>query len=105
MSSGPPISSQSTAQPLTETERGIAALWQEALEISEPLDPDDNFFGLGGDSVAMVMVELRIKEEFAIEFPPGTMLTTSSLRDLSALVEERARLHRSSGNAVEPTPR
>jgi acyl carrier protein len=74
-------------QSLTETERRIATLWQEALEITQPVGPNDNFFSLGGDSVAMIMVELRIKEEFAVEFPPGAILGTPSLRDLSSMVD------------------
>lgn len=48
---------------------------------------EDNFFALGGDSTAMVMVELRIQEELSIEVPPGAMLNAPSLRELTHLIE------------------
>lgn len=49
---------------------------------------EDNFFALGGDSTAMVMVELRIQEELSVELPPGAMLNAPSLRELAHLVDE-----------------
>jgi acyl carrier protein len=92
-----------TVQPLTETEHKIAALWREALEITESPGANDNFFTLGGDSIAMIMVELRIKEEFAVEFPAGAMLGTPSLRDLSDFVDRWRGSHCSSDNVVMPS--
>jgi acyl carrier protein len=50
--------------------------------------PSDDFFSLGGDSVAMITTELRIKEEFSVDLPDGAMLGISSLRELSQLVEK-----------------
>ena len=75
-------------QPITETERTIAALWKEVLATDESPGPADNFFALGGDSTAMVLVELRIKEEFSVELPVGSMLGAPSVRELSYLVEK-----------------
>lgn len=74
--------------PLTETERAIAMLWKDALQMSEIPTAMDNFFSLGGDSIAMVMVELQIGEEFSVKLPPGAMLVASSLRELSVVVEK-----------------
>jgi acyl carrier protein len=82
-----------TTQPLTETERAIATLWKQVLDTAELPSATDNFFALGGDSTAMVMVELRIKEEFLVELPAGAMLGAPSLRDLSRLIEQCSAQH------------
>lgn len=73
----------------TDLERELAALWQQVLNTESLPRPSDDFFSLGGDSVAMIMAELRIKEEFSVEFPDGAMLGVSSLRELSRLIERR----------------
>ena len=71
---------------LTPTEEILASMWRDALGLCELPRPADNFFALGGDSTAMVMVELRIQEDLSIELPPGSMLSTSSLRELACLI-------------------
>jgi acyl carrier protein len=78
-----------TIRPCAATESAIAALWKEALALSEPPSATDNFFALGGDSTAMVMVELRIQEEFSVELPLGAILNAPSVRELARLIEER----------------
>jgi acyl carrier protein len=70
----------------TEIEHELASLWQQVLNTDFLPRPSDDFFSLGGDSVAMIMAEVRIKEEFSIDFPEGAMLGVSSLRELSLLI-------------------
>jgi acyl carrier protein len=72
----------------TETEHELASLWQQVLNTDSLPRPSDDFFSLGGDSVAMIMAELRIKEEFSVDLPEGAMLGVSSLRELSQLIEK-----------------
>jgi acyl carrier protein len=76
-----------SAEPFTEIERVVARLWQQVLDTPSLPRPLDNFFSLGGDSIAMIMVELRIKEEFSVDLPEGALLSASSLRELSQLIE------------------
>jgi acyl carrier protein len=71
-----------------EVEKALAALWQEVLNTDTLPGPTDNFFSLGGDSIAMIAVELRIKEELSANIPEGAMLSTSSLRELSELISQ-----------------
>jgi len=73
----------------TEIEHKLASLWQQVLNTDFLPRPSDDFFSLGGDSVAMIMTELRIKEEFSVDLPEGAMLSVSSLRELSQLIEQR----------------
>ena len=84
-------SANQPVQPQAETENAIAALWKEVLALPDLPRADDNFFSLGGDSTAMVMVEFRIQEEFSVEIPPGAMLTVPSLRELARLIENCCR--------------
>jgi acyl carrier protein len=82
-------SATETLQSCKATERAVAALWKEVLALPEFPGAEDNFFALGGDSTAMVMVELRIQEEFSVELTPGAMLNAPSLGELVRLIEER----------------
>lgn len=71
----------------TDIEHELASLWQQVLNTDFLPGPSDDFFSLGGDSVAMILAELRIKEEFAIDLPEGAMLGVSSLRELSQFID------------------
>lgn len=73
-------------QTLNVTERVVAELWSEVLQTDALPNADDDFFSLGGDSMSMVALEFRIREEFSVELPPGVILRAPTLRDLSALV-------------------
>lgn len=76
-----------TAPPLSETERAVAELWKEVLIGTETLTATDNFFALGGDSMAMVTVLFRIQEEFSVELSPAAIFNAPSLGELAALVD------------------
>ena len=80
------------AESATDIEREIALIWQQVLGIEALPGPSDDFFSLGGDSVAMIMAELRINQELSVNLPEGVMLGVSSLREFSQLIEERRRL-------------
>jgi acyl carrier protein len=81
------MSSEST-EFSSEIEQELASLWQQVLSTDSLPRPSDDFFSLGGDSVAMIMAELRIREEFSVDLPEGAMLSVSSLRELSQLIEK-----------------
>lgn len=82
-----PKSEHEAAYELTATERAVAALWCEALQMADLPRAPDNFFALGGDSMTMTMLEFRIKEELSVELPAGALFNAPSLRELSALVD------------------
>jgi acyl carrier protein len=95
-----------TSQPLSVTERAVAALWSEVLQTAELPGTTDNFFALVGDSMAMVMLEFRIKEEFSVELPAGALLGAPTLRELSALVYAACGGSRSLGTqSAETSPK
>lgn len=81
------MSADRAGSALTGTERLVAELWHEVLEVSDPLAADDDFFALGGDSVGMVTVLFRIKEEIDIELPAGAIFSAPTLRELASVVD------------------
>jgi len=72
---------------LTSTEREVAAIWCEILQLGTSLHPTDNFFSLGGDSLAMTMVLFRVGEALGVELPAAALLETPELRGFCALVD------------------
>ncbi|GDY33810.1 non-ribosomal peptide synthetase [Gandjariella thermophila] len=76
------------APPLTEPQRVVTKLWSELLQI-ENVGIDDAFFDLGGHSMLLVRLQSRIATELSIEVRVADLLETSTIRELSALLERR----------------
>lgn len=64
----------------------LAALWCEALSRETAIGPEDDFFTLGGDSLAMTIVLFRVKEVLGIDLPPGALLESPSFASFCGLV-------------------
>lgn len=99
-----PVAATATAQ--TPLERLIARVWEEALHVANP-GVRDNFFDIGGNSILVVQVHLRLCEALGREFPLTDLFqhpTISALaRRLGAVdapaagldpIRQRARLQR-----------
>jgi len=88
------IRRQSTAEvsvspDLTATEKTLARIWCELLQVPS-VGPEDNFFDLGGHSLILVLLQLRIREEFAVEIDlddvySGTITLADMARRIDAL--------------------
>jgi acyl carrier protein len=83
----PFATSSNTDRQYGAIEKTIALFWQEALCLPELPQASDNFFALGGDSTAMVMVEQQIQEHYRIDLAPGAILNAPSLSELVRLIE------------------
>jgi amino acid adenylation domain-containing protein len=59
--------------PRTDTEKRIAAIWQEALGL-EGVSVHDNFFEIGGHSLLAMQVISRIKSETGVQLNPRIIL-------------------------------
>ncbi len=69
--------------PRTPVEEWIARLWKEILGI-ENLGRNDNFFALGGHSLAATRLVSRLKSALGVEIPLQAIFEAPTLADLAA---------------------
>ena len=69
--------------PRTETERGIAEIWQRALGV-DSVGVDDNFFDLGGHSLLMTRVHAQLRSRFSTDLALVDLFQYPTVRTLSA---------------------
>ena len=74
------------AEPVTEVEKKLAALWQEILNV-ERVGLFDNFFELGGDSLSAAVMSALFPEHLEVELPLGSVFEAPTIADLAVLVE------------------
>jgi FkbH-like protein len=60
------VTAAGNAQPRTDLEAGLAAIWRELLHV-ESLGIHDNFFALGGHSLLAVQVLSRVRQAWGVE--------------------------------------
>jgi amino acid adenylation domain-containing protein len=83
------------AAPGNETEKAIAALWQEALQI-EDAGIHDNFFDVGGHSIKAARLCSLIFNQFGTRINLKTVFDHPTIAQLAAIVNETEQLkHRS----------
>ncbi len=76
----------SDAVPTSDTELLIAKIWADNLGI-EYVGLNDNFFDLGGHSLAAVKVIVQIKKETGKYLPIGSLFKNPTIAELSRTVE------------------
>ncbi len=92
-SPGPAARTQAAAsgRPLGPVERALAEAWRELLGVDEVAAADD-FFALGGHSLAAVRLFARIRKQFAVDLPLATLFQAPTLGALAAVVAQSAGL-------------
>jgi acyl-coenzyme A synthetase/AMP-(fatty) acid ligase/acyl carrier protein len=76
---------------LPGTQSTLAAVWERVLQPGRPVGPDDDFFGLGGDSMAAVEVMVCLESELGVEIPVDVMFAASNLAELAAELDRLVR--------------
>ena len=74
--------------PLTDTEATIADIWSETFGIPE-IRRHDDFFDLGGDSLASLDISFSIRSAFGVELSPDAFIEHPSLGELAAEVDRK----------------
>ncbi|GIJ62221.1 type I polyketide synthase [Virgisporangium aurantiacum] len=69
-----------------DTEQRLRTLWADIIGRVE-FGSDDDFFDVGGDSVAVVQLVARIRETFGVELGVGAVFESSTLRTLTDELE------------------
>ena len=78
------------ASPRTPTEEALARIWSQLLKIDR-IGIHDDFFHLGGHSLAAMRVAARLYEQFAVEIPVQLLFEATTIAQLSAVVDEKQR--------------
>jgi len=73
----------------SETEEGLAGIWEELLGL-EGIPRSADFFELGGDSLSAVTLILRIGQRFGCDLPLATLLQAPTLEALARHIEQGA---------------
>jgi acyl carrier protein len=76
-------------------EQEIADVWATELGALN-VSPESDFFELGGDSVSMVSMLLKVRDRFSIALPLGALFKSPTLREFSRVVAEASKETRSS---------
>ena len=70
---------------LNAVERTLAQAWRELLGVDE-VRRDDDFFALGGHSLAAVRLFAKIRKRFSVDLPLATLFQAPTLGALAAVV-------------------
>ena len=77
---------RSPAAAMTTTERAVAGIWEEIVE-RRGIGVYDDFFDVGGTSLALMRMLLRVNEHFGVTLNGSEMGEQASISHLSACVE------------------
>lgn len=77
------------AAPTNELERKLANIWEALLGINE-VGVDDNFFDLGGDSLLLLRVQVKIREALEVNLSPAEMFQHPTIGALARRLSQPA---------------
>jgi thioesterase domain-containing protein/acyl carrier protein len=78
-------------EPQSDIERRLAQTWQQVLRI-DAVSRLDDFFDLGGDSLAATTLAAEIEATFGVRFAPGDIINASTVVKQAATVTNRPAL-------------
>jgi hypothetical protein len=79
------VLSSAYVPPNDETERTLAALWQDVLGV-EPVGIHDNFFELGGNSVTGLQIVARVRRDLGVALEVVSLYEAPSVATLARLL-------------------
>jgi acyl carrier protein len=74
------------AAPLSDTEKAIAAIWQDLLAV-EKIGRHDSFFGLGGHSLLAMQFMTKVQATFALQLQLRTLFECPTIERFAASVD------------------
>ena len=78
--------------PGNDTERMLAAIWEDILS-SGPIGVRDDFFLLGGNSFQAVRMFAALSRQTGVNMPVSTLFSAPTIEDLAAMIESGDRDH------------
>jgi pimeloyl-ACP methyl ester carboxylesterase len=79
-------------QPHTDTQRVLAGIWQELLQL-EAIGIDDGFFDVGGTSLLTLQVYDKVRSHYGREFPLFDFSVAPTIRTLAELMDRELAGH------------
>ncbi|HST48442.1 condensation domain-containing protein [Jatrophihabitans sp.] len=76
--------------PGSATLPALTAVWTELLTPATPLQPHDNFFTLGGSSLALARLTTAIQERCGVQVTVRDLYLAPTLDAMASLIDERA---------------
>jgi amino acid adenylation domain-containing protein len=76
------------APPENEAEQVIARVWEELLGVSR-VGRDNNFFDLGGDSLLLIRVHIKLEQAFARPLPVVEMFRHPTVKSLAEYLTDQ----------------
>jgi len=73
--------------PRSDLEAAVAATWQDVLGLPD-VGVHDDFFDLGGHSLAATQIVARLQDSFDVELPPTAVFERPTVAELAATVSE-----------------
>ncbi len=83
----PPVPRRSYRAPVGR-EQDLADIFRDSLSVDR-IGLDDDFFELGGDSLAAVELLVMVDEQFGVQLPPSTLLDAPTVATLAPLLVHR----------------
>ena len=83
----PAASGDTSTPPRTELEKAVAQVWREALGV-DAVGIDDDFFGLGGNSLVAVQLIAALRKEVGVRLPMRSLFELPTVAGLAARIEE-----------------
>ena len=84
----------------------LLGLWHELLQLpTGTLSIDDSFFNVGGHSILLSSLLLRVREQFGRSLPLNSFFEMPTIRTLAALLEDGPRAAAPVGQAVQDAQR
>lgn len=87
-----PRPDKATASGGSDAERVLREVWSEVLGVPD-VGPDDDFFALGGNSLAMLQVSAQLRQVAGYEIPLRQFFRTSTVSSLAQAIQRGADGH------------
>jgi amino acid adenylation domain-containing protein len=96
----PVFESTGRRAPEGATEMALAAIWREVLQ-REEISRDDSFFQLGGHSLQLMQVAMRIERDCGVRLPIRTLFATPMLAALAQEIDVANKVDAADATASE----